>query len=84
MPKSVDLNLGILGKPAPDKPIRKIIQVQNDNVNLEDVLNFIQNKDLPDDAKEFLIKKAKGMPHGALHTFSKNYKRYLSTRKTND
>lgn len=51
-----------------------------DSPNLEDIIAFIKNKNLPPETEELLINKAKKTPHGSLANFRKNYKIYIKKK----
>lgn len=49
-----------------------------DNPNLEDIIQFIKNKELPIDVEKSLIDLANKTPHGSLANFRNNYKIHLN------
>lgn len=59
------------------KRIRPPSGLRYNNPTLGDILSFIEGLPLTRKEQDALVKVAKGVPHGALSSFRKNYANYL-------
>lgn len=78
--ESFNFSVNINGeeKTGPKKLSGKTGFYRHDSPNLEDIINFIKNKNLPEDFENKMIVLAKKTPHGSLSTFRKNFNINLS------
>lgn len=56
---------------------------KHDSPNLEDIIIFIKNKNLPEELENKMINLAKKTPHGSLFVFRKNFNIYLNKAAKN-
>jgi hypothetical protein len=77
--ESFKFSLGVQGEDqsGPGRITGKTGFYRYDSPNLEDIIQFLKNKNLTPENEEKLIKLAKNTPHGSLANFRKNYKIYL-------
>lgn len=77
--ESFNFKVGTLNGDA-ERPKKITSSNKFNNVNLDDILFFINNLNLSDKDKQILIKVAKKTPHGSLSNFKKNYMCYVKNR----
>lgn len=74
--EGVNFKVGLMSNEPTEKDIRKARRGLR-GPNLDEVISLIKNLAITEDDKQFLIKRAKSTPHGALKNFCQNYKNYL-------
>jgi hypothetical protein len=84
--ESFNFSVNIEGedKSGPKKLSGKTGFYRHDSPNLEDIINFIKNKNLPTEFENKMIVLAKKTPHGSLSNFRKNFNIYLSKVTKNE
>lgn len=69
--ENFNFNVGIFNEDRKNTPTTK------KSTGLDDIILFIKNKKLPQEAELKLIKIVNNMPYGSFDNFKKNFRNYL-------
>lgn len=75
--QNINFSVTSMNEEIKGKPNRRYTPPEKNNLNFDNMVEFIKSKNFPKKTENKLIEVLRKMPSGSYNNFRKNYKNYL-------